>query len=91
MIIDYIRSLFATTATKKERRSQQKALALSIIDEGEISGRRLRKRLAEQGVNLWTASFYSMMANLEDEGLVEGWYRDFMVRNIPARERMYRR
>jgi len=55
----------------------------------EQSGRAIRRQLAQLRVRQTGPAFYQMMARLEDEGLVEGWYVQKVVAGQILRERRY--
>jgi DNA-binding PadR family transcriptional regulator len=63
---------------------------LGILMEGEQPGRFVRDRLAEDGVNKTGPAFYQLMARLEDDKLVEGWYTHKAVAGQKIKERTYR-
>jgi DNA-binding PadR family transcriptional regulator len=56
---------------------------------GEQAGRAIRKQLAQLKVRQTSPAFYQMMARLEDDGLVEGWYDQKVVAGQILRERRY--
>ncbi len=56
---------------------------------GEQAGRAIRAQLRQLRVRQTGPAFYQMMARLEDEGLVEGWYVQKVVAGQILRERRY--
>ena len=65
-------------------------LALGVILPGDAPGRAIRAAAADHGVRSTGAAFYQLMARLERDGLVEGWYEAITVGGQPAKERRYR-
>ena len=65
-------------------------LALGVILGGHEPGRAIREVLARHGERRTGAAFYQLMARLERDGLVEGWYEPIVVGGHPAKERCYR-
>ena len=65
-------------------------LALGVIVAGDEPGRAIREVAARHGVRSTSAAFYQLMARLERDGLVEGWYEPILVGGQPAKERRYR-
>jgi DNA-binding PadR family transcriptional regulator len=65
-------------------------LALGVLLHGEQAGRVIRSAVAEFGVRRTDAAFYQLMARLERDGLVEGWYRPVQVGDQAVTERCYR-
>ncbi len=53
-----------------KRRANRKAKILAILQDGELSGRDLRRLLDCCGYSISTVAFYYLMARLEDAGLV---------------------
>ncbi len=64
-------------------------LVLGALLSGEMSGVQLRETLKNEGVNKSLASFYQLMARLEEGGHVEGRYEQEMIDGIPVKERVY--
>ena len=56
----------------------------------EQAGREIREILAGYGIRRSAAAFYQMMARLERDGLVEGWYEQTTVGDQAVTERRYR-
>src|SRR4051812_34876814 len=65
-------------------------LVLTILLDGEQSGRHMRDKLAENGEHKSGPAFYQMMARLEDAGFVEGWYDEKVIDGQRIKERKYR-
>ena len=65
-------------------------LALGVILSAEEPGRVIRDVVAEYGVRRTGAAFYQLMARLERDGLIEGWYEPIVVGHQSVRERRYR-
>jgi DNA-binding PadR family transcriptional regulator len=65
-------------------------LVLSILLDGERSGREVRERLKEAGESKSGPAFYQFMARLEDAGFVEGWYDQKVVDGQSIKERRYK-
>lgn len=63
---------------------------LGLLLDGERTGRQLREKLAEEGEDRTLAAFYQLMARLEDEKFVKGWYETKTVGSQPIKERRYR-
>lgn len=65
-------------------------LVLGLLRNGELPGRLIRDTLAEHGVKRTAPAFYQLMARLERDGLVEGWYEQITVGAQAVTERRYR-
>src|SRR3954467_4247990 len=65
-------------------------LVLGTLLNGDVAGHRVREELAKHGVRKSGPSFYQLMARLEADGLVKGWYEYDMVDNQPIKERWYK-
>src|SRR5690242_16820518 len=65
-------------------------LSLGALSGGEQPGRVIRDAAAEWGVKSTAAAFYQLMARLERDGLVEGWYAQVRVGDQMVTERHYR-
>ncbi len=65
-------------------------LVLSILLDGERSGREVRERSAEHDKRKSGPAFYQFMARLEDAGFVEGWYDQKVVDGQSIKERRYK-
>jgi len=65
-------------------------LVLGALLGGEQSGRAIRETIAAYGVRRSAPAFYQMMARLERDGLIEGWYEQITVGDQAVTERRYR-
>ena len=65
-------------------------LALGVLLTGDEPGRVIRDVVAAYGAQRTGAAFYQLMARLERDGLVEGWYEPIVVGDQAVRERRYR-
>jgi DNA-binding PadR family transcriptional regulator len=65
-------------------------LALGVILSKEEPGRVIRDVVADYGVRRTGAAFYQLMARLERDGLIDGWYEPIVVGDQTVRERRYR-
>lgn len=65
-------------------------LVLSALASGEQPGRAVRETLATYGISRTAPAFYQMMARLERDGLVEGWYGQVETAVQAHTERRYR-
>ena len=65
-------------------------LALGVILSNDEPGRVIRDVVADYGVRRTGAAFYQLMARLERDGLIEGWYEPIVVGDQAVRERRYR-
>ena len=65
-------------------------LVLGLLRGGEQAGREIRDVLVRYGVKSTTAAFYQMMARLERDRLVEGWYEQITIGDQAVTERRYR-
>ena len=72
------------------RISHLQFLALGILQGGERAGREIRLVAVRFGVKRSAAAFYQMMARLERDQLVEGWYHQIRVGDQAVTERRYR-
>src|SRR5258708_38749829 len=70
--------------------TQLQFLVLGILLSGEQSGRAIRQAIEEYRIRRSAAAFYRMMARLERDGLVEGWYEQVTVGDQAVTERRYR-
>jgi DNA-binding PadR family transcriptional regulator len=64
-------------------------LVLAFLVDGELPGRSLREKLAEQGRRKSAPAFYQFMARLEEAGLVEGRYDQKVIDGQIIKERVY--
>jgi DNA-binding PadR family transcriptional regulator len=65
-------------------------LVLAVLHGGERPGRVVRKAIGDYGVRRTAAAFYQMMARLERDGMVEGWYDQITIGDQAVTERRYR-
>lgn len=65
-------------------------LVLGVLLTGEQSGRAIRSAIDEYGIRRSAPAFYQMMARLERDGIVEGWYEQVKVGDQAVTERRYR-
>lgn len=65
-------------------------VVLGALLAHERSGREIRERLREAGYRMSLPGFYQLMARLEDENLVAGWYESIVVAGQALRERRYK-
>ena len=65
-------------------------LVLGILLSGEQSGRVIRQAIGEYGIRRSAPAFYQLMARLERDGIVEGWYGQVQVGDQAVTERRYR-
>jgi DNA-binding PadR family transcriptional regulator len=65
-------------------------LVLGVLSRDPQPGRMLRKALAAYGVRRTGPAFYQLMARLEKDRLVDGWYEQVTVGDQAVTERRYR-
>src|SRR5580692_7646976 len=65
-------------------------LVIGSLLSSERPGREIRTLIAAYGIQRSGPAFYQMMARLERDGLVEGWYEPLVVRELTVKERRYR-
>ena len=65
-------------------------LLLSTLRAAEMSGRELREELSKEGERKTAPAFYQLMARMEEQGFVEGWYIEKVVEGQRIRERHYK-
>jgi DNA-binding PadR family transcriptional regulator len=75
---------------KLPRLTHLQFLVLGVLHAGEQPGRAIRVTLAAHGVKRTAPAFYQLMARLERDGLVEGWYEQITVKDQAVTERRYR-
>ncbi|MCA9029836.1 MAG: PadR family transcriptional regulator [Planctomycetaceae bacterium] len=63
---------------------------LDILEGRSRSGKFVRVKLAERGIDRNGPMFYQIMARLEDAGFVEGWYEQKKIEDTTVRERTYK-
>lgn len=65
-------------------------LVLGLLRAGEQPGRVIRETLAAYGVRRSAPAFYQLMARLERDRLVDGWYEQVTAGDQAVTERRYR-
>lgn len=65
-------------------------LTLDLLLRGERAGRTLREEVRRFGVRQSLAAFYQLMARLDRDGLVVGWYEQVTIGGQVVTERRYR-
>ena len=65
-------------------------LVLGVLRNDELPGRTLRDVLAGYGIRRTGPAFYQLMARLEKDRLVDGWYEQITVGDQAVTERRYR-
>ncbi len=65
-------------------------LVLGLLREAEQPGRVIRDALAAHGVKRSAPAFYQLMARLERDRLVDGWYEQVTAGDQSVTERRYR-
>lgn len=65
-------------------------LVLGLLRSGELPGREIRDVLIKYGVTSTSAAFYQMMARLERDHLIEGWYEQITIGDQAVTERRYK-
>jgi DNA-binding PadR family transcriptional regulator len=65
-------------------------LALGVVLSGPQRGRAIREAIERYGIRRSGPAFYQMMARLERDGMVEGWYEQVKVGDQFVTERRYR-
>ena len=65
-------------------------LVLGVLRADEQPGRALRDALAGYGIRRTGPAFYQLMARLEKDGLINGWYEQVTVGDQAVTERRYR-
>lgn len=65
-------------------------LVLGLLREDEQPGRVLREALEAHGVKRSAPAFYQLMARLERDRLVDGWYEQVTAGDQAVTERRYR-
>ena len=77
-------------AQRLPRLTHMQFLVLGLLREGDLPGRLIRDALAAHGVKRTAPAFYQLMARLERDGLVHGWYEQIVVGGQAVTERRYR-
>jgi DNA-binding PadR family transcriptional regulator len=65
-------------------------LVLGVLRNDELPGRVVRDALAGYGIRRTGPAFYQLMARLEKDRLVDGWYEQITVGDQAVTERRYR-
>src|SRR4030095_2723341 len=65
-------------------------LVLGLLRDGEQPGRAIRDAIAAHGVKRSAPAFYQLMARLERDRLVDGWYEQVTAGDQAVTERRYR-
>lgn len=65
-------------------------LVLGLLRDGERPGRAIREGIAAHGVRRSAPAFYQLMARLERDRLVDGWYEQVTAGDQAVTERRYR-
>ena len=65
-------------------------LVLGLLKEQDQPGRVIREALAAHGVRRSAPAFYQLMARLERDRLVDGWYEQVTAGDQAVTERRYR-
>ncbi len=79
-----------STTRRLPRLTHLQFLVLGLLRNGEQPGRAVRDQLAAHGVRRTSAAFYQLMARLERDGVIEGWYEQLTVGDQAVTERRYR-
>src|SRR3954451_16560884 len=72
------------------RLTHQQFLVLGLLKEREQPGRVLRQAIAAHGAKRSAPAFYQLMARLERDRLVDGWYEQVTAGDQSVTERRYR-
>src|SRR5918993_3056711 len=65
-------------------------LVLGVLRNDAQPGRTLRAALAAYGIRRTAPAFYQLMARMEKDRLVDGWYEQITVGDQAVTERHYR-
>ena len=76
--------------TRIPRLTHLQFLVLGLLGEGEQPGRVLRDAIAAHGLRRSAPAFYQLMARLERDRLVDGWYEQVTAGDQSVTERRYR-
>jgi DNA-binding PadR family transcriptional regulator len=79
-----------STSKKLPKITHMQFLVLGLLRDAEQPGRVIREALAAHGVKRSAPAFYQLMARLERDGLIDGWYEAIVVGDQAVRERRYR-
>src|SRR5687768_1969117 len=77
-------------STRLPKITHMQFLVLGLLKERAQPGRVLREVLAAHGVKRSAPAFYQLMARLERDRLVDGWYEQVMAGDQSVTERRYR-
>ena len=77
-------------AARIPRLTHLQFLVLGQLRDGERPGRVIRDALAAHGVKRSAPAFYQLMARLERDRLVDGWYEQVAAGDQAVTERRYR-
>ena len=69
--------------------SDVKFLVLTELMQGVRSGREIREELEKQSAKKSLAAFYQIMARMEDEGMIRGWYETKRIDDQTVKSRHY--
>ena len=76
--------------TRIPRLTHLQFLVLGLLREGEQPGRVIRDAIAAHGLKRSAPAFYQLMARLERDRLVDGWYEQVAAGDQAVTERRYR-
>ena len=65
-------------------------LVLGVLRNDAQRGRTLRNALSAYGIQRTGPAFYQLMARMEKDRLVDGWYEQITVRDQAVTERHYK-
>jgi DNA-binding PadR family transcriptional regulator len=65
-------------------------LVLGVLLSGQQSGRAIRQTIEQYGIRRSAPAFYQMMARLERDAMVDGWYEQVKIGDQAVTERRYR-
>ena len=65
-------------------------LVLGVLLSGQQSGRAIRQTIEQYGIRRSAPAFYQVMARLERDGMVDGWYEQVKIGDQAVTERRYR-
>jgi DNA-binding PadR family transcriptional regulator len=77
-------------AARIPRLTHLQFLVLGLLREGEQPGRVIRDAIAAHGLKRSAPAFYQLMARLERDRLVDGWYEQVAAGDQAVTERRYR-
>lgn len=78
-----------STSNQLPRLTHLQFLVLGQLRSGPRPGRAIRDALGRFGVRRTAPAFYQLMARLERDGLVEGWYEQITAGDQTVTERRY--